>query len=71
VVADPSSTAQPLDPAQNVAAIQPGPAGTDGIVRVQAVWLGMLLALVGALFIQLKRPVRGTHRRLTRGRFAR
>lgn len=72
VVADSSSTAQPLNPAQNVAAIQPGPADdTDRLIRVQAVWLGMLLALFGALFIQLKRPVRGAHRRLTRGRFAR
>ncbi|WP_344457760.1 hypothetical protein [Actinocorallia aurantiaca] len=66
------SSAQPLNPTQNVAAIRPGPADdADGLIRVQAVWLGMLLALFGALFVQLKRPVRGTHRRLTRGRFAR
>ena len=67
-----STPAQSLNPAQNVAAIRPGPADdADRLIRVQAVWLGMLLALFGALFVQLKRPVRGTHRRLTRGRFAR
>ncbi|MEO3781850.1 hypothetical protein ABGB12_00845 [Actinocorallia sp. B10E7] len=72
VVAGPSSASQPLSASQNVAAIRPG--GTDDmdrLARVQAIWLSMLLTLFAALFIQLKRPVRGAHRRLTRGRFAR
>ncbi|WP_344239357.1 hypothetical protein [Actinocorallia libanotica] len=74
IVADASPTARPLDAPQNVAAIRsdvPGP-DTDAIVRAQAVWLGVLLALFTALAVRLRRqPFRGAHRRTSRGKFAR
>lgn len=64
---------QLLDASQNVAAIRPGlPDGElDTLVRVQAVWLGGLLVLFGTLFLRLKRPVTGAHRRRPKGLFAR
>jgi hypothetical protein len=76
----PSTTAPgvypPLGTAQNVAALR-ADTGTDEqmsqLARIQAIWLAGLLAAFSLLFNQL-RPRRrnlGTHRRRSRGTFAR
>lgn len=71
IVADTSPTAQPLSTSRNVAAIHPGsPDAADTLVRLHAVWLGVLLAFFAAFALRLRRSAPGAHRR-TRGRFAR
>ncbi|WP_106399885.1 hypothetical protein [Actinocorallia populi] len=72
IVADASPTAQPLTAPQTVAANNPDTANTETLARVQAIWLGVLLALFATLSLQLKRrSLRGAHRRTGRGGFAR
>ena len=61
IVAD---TPQPMPSSQNVAALRPASdRDHDFLVRIQAIWLGILLALFIALSLHLRRPAPGAHRR--------
>ncbi|ROO89563.1 hypothetical protein EDD29_7261 [Actinocorallia herbida] len=63
--------------AMTVSAIKPDPSSDPvltSLVRAQAVWLSVLFVLVGLLFTRVRRTpaiARGTHRRPSKGRFAR
>lgn len=73
IIADTSPTPRPLALPQNVAALHPAPSDdTDVLIRLQTVWLGILLAFSTALSLRLRHSAApGAHRRTSRGRFTR